>query len=512
MTPSSLPLPAHASEKRARRSRGIGVALVVAGIAMACIGVGLRVYPITLAGAGLATIGVRRMQRASRRIVAGRAFVLAQHAQAAVLAGDLDRAEELLAAMPPNASEGARRGAMLLSALVDVRRGDLARSEPTLMSLLSFAPTDTLSALQSATACGMQALVLGATGRTDEASRLVTMTLASPHALKEARLFAHIAWGVVLERTGRRADLREHLELHRSELFAAAGPSERRLLRAWARMLEMPPHSVYREAPAVAEEAEAAFVRAVSPEAARFADEPARDAERARALLGEAPPDEDEQGSEARAGRAVRIAIPAGGALLLGVAFGVRELLRGGAPLRSVEVETAQLAMVAGVATLSVVVLGLVAWVARRRGVGKEASIAVFEAYRALGANELERARVLAASAASSGIRPLVAQAEQILAQVALARAAPERALAHADRGLAALSGEPELFELASDTLAADLVTARALALAATDRPESAKGALSKLPESAFVLSQRFAVELQLALRAGDLGRAAELA
>ena len=484
-----------------------------AGLAGAIVGIAVGEGVVMMGGLASIAFFARRASRARARIVQGRAFVALQHAQAAILSGDLESAEERLSLLPKRAQPNALRSRELLRSLIAVRRGDLQGAQSFLGAVLAATPSDSLAGIQWATARGILSLTFAGAGQVDSARRTAEETIASPYALKDARLFAGLAWGVALERAGERAELRAHLERHRGELLASSGPSERRLLRAWARMLEMPAHSVYREAPVIAEEAEAAFVRAVSPEAARFADEPPRDLSKTRAVLGEA-------GSAALPTRVSRsmprtVWIPGLGAIVLFVGllgYGALHAITASAARSPSADELSALLGVSLTATLTVLLCGLLVWRSHKARAGRTAAAEIFQAFRALGAGDLAAAGTFAESAAKSGHRAYGAQAEHVLAQIAAARGKPELAIEHSERALATVAGDAQLAELLADTLVADLVTTRAFALAATGRTEAARTALEALPKSAFALSQRFTVELEIAIASNDLDRAYELA
>jgi hypothetical protein len=504
-------LPEHASERRTRRAllawEGVLVATILAGAGAFLVGFGA--LAVFLAPIGL-LVTVRRVRAHRKRLTAARAFVAAQHAQAAVEAGRFDEAETLLERVPPGAPEGARRGASLLTAVIALRRGDLVLARARASQIIADKAHDALGGVQHATARAIRALALAAADERDLARADIDAVVASPYAFREARLFSGLAWGVLLERAGERAALRGHLEQYRSELLRGAGAHERRLLRAWARMLELPSHSVYREAPEIAAEAEAAFVKALSPEAARFADEPARDALATERVLGttsgEASPKK-----RANRTRALWIALASAPVLVGGAVLFVRMLfgVSGGAS----DGPHVDLGAVVGFGLLGALSLVIVALVVlgNRSARARADAETLFQAFRLLGQGHLPEARSLAANVSGSKQPHLVAQAELLLAQGALEDLAPALALEHADRGLAKLSG-PALRELVADTVLAELVAARAFALAALDRHEAAHDALRELPSNAFALRQRFSVELVVAVRSGDDDRARELA
>ncbi len=501
-------LPEHASERRTRRAlwawEGALVATLVLGAAGFLVGLGgasISLGPVAL------LVAASRIQAHRKRLTAARAFVAAQHAHAAVEAGRFEEAERLLAQLPAGAPDGARRGALLLSAVIALRRGDLALARERATTLIADKPHDALGGVQYATGRALRALALAAADEPARAREDIDAVVASPYAFREARLFSGLAWGVLLERAGERAALRGHLEQHRGELLRGAGSHERRLLRAWARMLELPTHSIYREAPEIAAQAEAAFVQALSPEAARFADEPARDALATERLLGAAKAP-DERAKRRTRRRIILASVPlvlVGGALftrmLVGLGGGAS-----GAPVVDVGgvIALGTLGLL-GLAIVLTVVLGSRS--SRMRADGH----VLFEAYRLLGQGHTREARALASSVTGSKRAHLVAQAELLLAQGAVDDLAPARALEHADRGLAKLTS-PALRELVADTVLAELVAARSFALAALDRPEAARAALAELPGNAFALRQRFTIELVIAVRTGDDGRARELA
>lgn len=219
-------------------------------------------------------------------------------------------------------------------AVIALRRGDLALARERATTLIADKPHDALGGVQYATGRALRALALAAAERAGARAREdIDAVVASPYAFREARLFSGLAWGVLLERAGERAALRGHLEQHRGELLRGAGSHERRLLRAWARMLSScQPHGVYREAPGIAAQAEAAFVQALSPEATRFADEPARDALATERLLGAAKAP-DERAKRRTRRRIVLASVPlvlVGGALFTRMLVG----LGGGASAR----------------------------------------------------------------------------------------------------------------------------------------------------------------------------------
>ncbi|APR78147.1 Flagellar hook-length control protein FliK [Minicystis rosea] len=461
------------------------------------------------------------------------------HAQA----GRVAEAEEALDEVE------ARPAYSYVARLVDVQRGEialrrgdldeaLARAERGISRRPSFLTRVQEGSLMQA-ARALRALSLAAKGEASLARADIAAVRAAPDATMDALARAEVAEAVVLERAGDRAALAAHLTAERRLLLERTAPRERAVIRAYQRMLRVTSESVYRKpSPRDAEPALAGWMATISPAAARFA------AATASPIAGEPPsaeaapndasiaPDLRRAAEERSRGKA---AAPVGRrmakvlavwvALIMGF-LAVWHVLNPADPARPMrsapdpedfpaeEVSTwvSALGSVMPAVVVMAVMAGAMVTVARRN---RRMERALFAASRALARAEEDAEAQLEALVRLPA--PLVVgQAALMLAYFHEQRATFEKALTWCERGIAAVTAQAGVRNVASAVLLPDLVAERALLLAVTDAHAEARAEMDVLATSFPSYPRRALADLRVTLaehaRRGDLTAAARLA
>ncbi|MCC6551603.1 MAG: hypothetical protein IT372_01105 [Polyangiaceae bacterium] len=449
--------------------------------------------------------------------------------------GKLLEAEAILRALDSSPRfEWARRLTDIQLAVIAMRRGQLelaaGRLDAAIARPLGWTARDN-SLQQIEGAHALRAFVRASLGRREPALEDIAAVRGAASPGKDALARVALAEAMLLERAGRRDDLRALIDRDRDLLLEHTHPRERAIVRAYQRMLRADTGSVYRmaaardEDPAGREEPPLAdWIARIAPGAAPFVRAP-RNAGVAAVAAADtlAVPATTPAGRRAamaaRAEARPRRPLPLA-ALGLTIAIGVvlfplwllikPEAGRagsgaGGAIITSQWLAAGALAVL-GAGVLAA--LGAAAFLAIRRG-------------RERAGRRMERAPAPAAprEPAERDLRALTespsdvvaAQAWLLLATAAERRGDMDIVLEHAARGLGRLADARS--RAAADILYPDLISLRAFALAARDRFEEADAELAMLgPGYPHHARAVFRVRLVQRLRARDLDGAAEWA
>ncbi len=448
--------------------------------------------------------------------------------------GKLSEAEALLAQADKQVRVGPNQRAIAIQrAMIALRRGDVEGAlrhadaailaQPRAMNRIN-------DRFQRDNALAIRAFLRASQGDREGARKDIAAVRAAEQVPPQAQARATLAEAMLLEAAGERTALRELLARERALLAEGTSPRERAIVRAYQRMLALPPTTVYRQAPrrdaerAADEEppladwvakvapGAAPFVRAPKPISAEVEPPPvfATAGKKARAAIKRARED-------AEIGR--RSAFWVGAAKRLGIVFGGTALLVGLASLLPSEAVPAAEDVVQHGDDLFVliprvggamIVAGLAYFVTMIVRARRQAK-ALFGALA--GAVKDDPAALAALRALSEeGYDLTAAAAHQQLAVVAERSGDLPGALTHVDRGLGRLSRTASRLA-ASDLLLPELCAERAFVLAATDRSEEAAAELEALnPAYPFLSRARFRAHLVALSRRGDLAGAARLA
>lgn len=544
------------SHTAARRApyRVPGVPLTENGVNM-CLGAFGAAVCFMVGSTTLATFflsfTVFRAIGALRRRSSRRALQALTEAMSATAAGQLSRAEELLALAESSARPTALRRAIdLEKALIATRRGDLPRAlrhadaaveHPVDVGLLAGAQGEQ-DRSQVVAARALRALIRASSGDHRGAEDDIAAVRGHADAPLHARARAELAAAVLLERAGDRAGLREHLTRERRSLLEHTLPRERAIVRAYGRMLDAPMTTVYRRSAAAAmvgasheEPALADWVSAIAPAAAAFVpSEQARpghddggsaDSAAAGSSLAAARAKIDEPAR--RAARRLKVLLIALGATLslpfLGAALlwvtGPKRYPVIPAPSRAPPSAPARREeSLWPLVIISVAFIGM-SW--RRDAASRRRLRLLQSATNSIGRGEYDAAERMLAPLVAAGrgrIRDASSGAQGLFLSAWLAERRGELSLAlqHCDEGLALLWDDPSARALASDGVLPSLLAERSFLLTALDRDDDAEAALGVLAETcpayAFLSTARHRVALARAARRGDLEEAARLA
>lgn len=247
--PARFGIQPHALTKTANRYLAISAgaaALSVAGAATSLWAAPVMFGP--LAG-WLAFVGFRVRRDGAAVQIINRAF----HA---VVTGETDDARLLhrIAEQHPM-GPAAQRAITIQRAIMALRDGDLDAARRRCDEALE-SPTSPLTRqaeeVQLVSSHGLRALVLAAQGDADGALREVHIVRADPAPSPDALARAELGVALVLQRAGKRDELRQHLAAHRHVLQNHTAPRERAIFRGLERMLQSKAQSIYRK-PAEAE-------------------------------------------------------------------------------------------------------------------------------------------------------------------------------------------------------------------------------------------------------------------
>lgn len=485
----------------------LGGMLTFLGIAIALLGVFVGLAYAVFGGLVLA-LGLF-----GRR--AGAGAVLVNASLAKLSQGQLEESEKLLDEVERSrAPSYILRPLLLQRTMIALRRGDtkaaLAAADRAValpLGVMGRAAAE----IHQVHAIALRAVVKASEGDADGARRDAAQVLESASSGPQALARAVLAQAMVLERSGERAELRDHLERHRRLLEMGTEPRERAIVRAMQRMLRAPASTVYRVAPARAhrdpraEPTISEWLEKIAPNLAAFGPgergpgEPSRAADERYAGSGKAPV----RAPTARRRRRWDVAlISAGGIgailyLVLAEAGGGREI--GPEPARPVALDLLFVMMV-----LVVGILGYRVVAARRDGKKLLAAMA------ALARGEDERAEESFTRLSDGGIDLVAAQADLALSTIAEMKGDLALALEHCERGLGRLSHYGSRIA-AADLLAPELGAQRAFLLTAMDRHEEASQEIAALPEGfAFRPRAVFRVEVLRRVRVEGMASAAD--
>lgn len=260
----------HATRKQANGYIGVGASITA--VSFFCTGQ-LLGLGISLGTVGLAclALGIYLRRTGTGVQVVNRAFHEATVGRTEDAATLLDYAEEHYTHGPIG------RAIDLQRALLALRRGDFEeaqrRADAAVQRQLSVI-SRTYEEAHVVAAIALRAFSSASLGRTDAALADIEAVRASAAATPEAIARAEVAQALVLERSGRLDELRAHLVSHRYVLHEHTQPRERAIVRAYERMLQAKPQSVYRkkaeDAPAGAEPSLKDWVATVAPGASPF--------------------------------------------------------------------------------------------------------------------------------------------------------------------------------------------------------------------------------------------------
>jgi hypothetical protein len=418
-----------------------------------------------------------------------------------------------------------RRTLEVQRALIAIGRGDTVAARAACDAVIGKPPgwmSRQHDRTQITAAHSIRAVARAASGDADGARADVEAVRASPAVQTDMLGRAAFAELLLLERAGDREALRVHLVRNKRLLLDDAAPRERKLIRAYQRMLLTGATSVYRKDAAgdAADDRPADFSTWMS-DAERSA--PQVDPTAVTGASGEV-----DDGLLAKADR--RLGAPPGSpskklaftlglwVLLILMFVGIWQFLApDGAPSAlpaappPVVDEVEPPIWASPWLALPLVALLIAPLVLRARRLERQLLAGIRKA--ALGEAGAEAA--LAALAASSV--PLVrAQAERELAHLDERATRFESALARCDRAIDALAKSANVKLVASDLLLPDLTAARAFALLALDRPAEALAELvlleKRFPSFVFAARASFRLRLLDAVRRNDLAAAPALA
>ncbi|MDC3961278.1 hypothetical protein KEG38_46080 [Polyangium jinanense] len=418
--------------------------------------------------------------------------------------------------------------------LIGMRRGDIPAALAALDRAIA-TPHGVLHRaqirIQIAAARAIRAFLRAASGDRAGAREDIDVVRGSPDALPQALGRAALAEAILLERSGDRDALREHLVTHHELLFDATDRRERTIVRAFQRMLETTATSVYRKGAKRDADSEepplADWIAQVVPEAAPFVEVggarpektgelPAAEAtEAAKKAVAEARKAAEKNAAPRKAVRKVGRVVVLWAALVAVFVAVYNALAPSGAGsgggYEDVPEEPMDPILPFGLIFLVVfaVLIGTrVYWFLRAR---KE-SQGLFAALNLVAKGNFAEGGAALERLTSSRLPILAAQAEHALALLAEKQSDLRGALDRCDRGLARLV-KYAIRISASDILLPDLISERAFLLAAMDRHAEAEAELASLPPAYPYKSRAlFRVRLLSRIRQGDLKGAAELA
>ncbi|MDI1447668.1 hypothetical protein [Polyangium sp. 6x1] len=417
--------------------------------------------------------------------------------------------------------------------LIGMRRGDI----PTAIAHLDRSITTPLGVLyreqtrtHTVNARATRAFLRAASGDRAGAREDIEAVRMSPNALPQGLGRAALAEAILLERSGDRDALREHLVTHHELLFDATDRRERTIVRAFQRMLETTATSVYRKGAKRDADSEepplADWIAQVVPEAAPFVEVsgarpdktgelPAAEAtEAAKVAVAEARKAAAKDAPAKNRRKAGRILVL--WALLVALSVTVYQMLSpsgaesdgGFEELYGEPIDPTLPIGLLCLAVFAALAGGRVYWFFRARKESKD----LFAALNLVAKGDLAAGGAALVRLSSSRLSILAAQADLALALVAEKKSDLRLALDLCDRGLARLTQYTVRIS-ASDILLPDLISERAFLLAAMDRHAEAEAELASLPPAyPFKSRALFRVRLVSRVRQGDLKAAADLA
>lgn len=400
----------------------------------------------------------------------------------------------------------ARRLSDIQRATIAVRRGDLEAAVPLLDRAVE-RPIGTIRRTfdrhQAVSARSFRAFVLASLGARDAAERDIAEVRRSPGADADALARASLAEALVLERQGDRERLRDLLHRDAELLLEHTHPRERAVVRALTRMLDATATTVYRrkasdrEIPEGSEEpALADWIERVVPGAGRYAGAPGRRFSAAQSLEREtyvrptvygiravaAARAAGERGAFERSANFIALAI--GLAVAGSIAANVLSIMSDtdvglvDAPGRAATALTGYaIAFALGSVLLVVGGRRLQKALIGRRHERLLAPARASALIRGRGDAGRRAARREMKALTTSPSHVVAAQAHLSLAVLAERDARFDSVIAHCDAAIARLSSPRA--RAASGLLLPDVISLRALALAASDRFEEAHSELS---------------------------------
>lgn len=514
--------------------------LLVFGLVLACIGIaGLTEHfllePETLSllmlgtlctgmGIGLAVLGF-----VGRRF--GRGVQVVNTSFDLIGRGRFAEAEKLLDHAEQHHKLGLiQRVAAVQRGLIAMRRGDLKAALVALDRGVEGKGSifqRTQAQIQALNARGIRAFLRAASDDRKGARVDIDAVRGSQDALPQALARAALAEAILIERSGDREVLREHLAQHHDLLFDVTDRRERAIVRAFQRKLESTTTSVYRKTAKRDAEGEepplADWIAQVVPEAAPFVETHA-----VKEKTGEFPKasvvspnaqkaitDSRKKAAKTGANPVLRMLVL--WALLIAAFLVIWQNLAPNPNDVDVDFEpepnlfwTDNLPLLAGtfVGVFALLLARRLAQVAKAR---KQART-LFHALTLSAKGEVAKAHEELTKLASSRFALVSSNAHLALANQAERAGDLNAALKHTDEGLARLSQYAVKIS-ASDILLPDLLSERAFVLAAMDRPEEAEAELASLPPAYPYMSRAlFRVRLVGHARSGDLKAASALA
>jgi hypothetical protein len=508
------------------------------GAILACLGVVSSVALGWSTGLAFLVIGALLVGSGLYLRRNGESVQLVNQSYDAITRGRLGAAEALLDRVEAIVKGGyLARNVDVQRALIALRRGDLAealhRADAAVTRPVAWIARGQ-ERVQIAGARSIRALLRATRGDAQGARDDAAGVYESPDAAPDMLARAKLAEAIVIERSSDREALRVHLDGARTLLLEYTAPRERAVVRAYQRMLEARRSSVYREgAPrepaggAGDEPTLADWMATVVPAAAPFARTsraaPVAAEPAAPALVEVIDPVARKAAAQrVQAGGARRwIGRVALGYLLLIVMFvGIWQFLAPSPSPHDDRVAPPVIAPVdsSGLESTVITMLSLVlagALIAALRYHGHRQARRLFAALGAVARDDEARGEGELRALATSRYPLIAGRAWQELAVMEERRGAFVAALDACDRGLAQLSKNPATRTLASAILLPELVTERAIILAATDRDAEAGAEMALLaetyPSSPFRARSELRVELLRRVRRGDLAGAAAL-
>jgi hypothetical protein len=517
----------HQSRRLYTAYLAVGLLFLVASLTQALAAQAITAVPTAIFGALFVYIGlVGRRAGAGVQLINSALNLLGQ--------GKLGEAEALLTQAEKQVRVGpSQRAIAIQRSMIALRRGDVDGALRHIDAAILPPPRATAQVhdrFQRDNALAIRAFLRASKGDREGARKDIATLRAAEQVPPQAQARAALAEAMLLESAGERAALRELLAKERALLAEATSPRERAIVRAYQRMLALPPTTVYRQAPR--REAErtpgeepplAEWMARVAPGAAPFvrAAQSSAGGTEAAPSLAAAGPQAKAAVKQARAlaergrrgafwaGAGKRLAILFGGAALL---VGVLSVLPSGAGPSVDDLPQSGVDLVVMIQRIggAIIVAGLAFFIAMIVSARRQAK-ALFGALA--GAVKDDPAALAALRRLSEkGYDLTAAQAHQQLALVAERSGDLPGALAHVDQGLGRLSRAASRV-VASDLLLPELCAERAFVLAATDHAEEAAAELESLnPAYPFLARARFRVQLVALARRGDLAGAARLA
>jgi hypothetical protein len=525
--PARFGITPHATRRTANRQIFVGVALAALGaISISFTGIVGALFGalgLLLAGLGAYTRGAGPSAQ-----VINKAYNLASAGRVADAAELLDYAEETV-----------KNPAFLR--VIDIQRATLALRKGALEEALARADaaiarplrllTRDQERIHIASARGLRAVLRASTGDAGGARDDVDEVRRSPDAAPDALARAELATAILLERSGGREALRDHLVHGRRVLLEHTHPRERAIVRAYQRMLEAKATSVYREPaprePAPGDEpALADWIARIAPAAAPFVRAPAPSTGGVAAAPGTSPPADP----AARAAAESRAKLPSTSsgsgqivlrsillALLILPIWMIWSRLSAFLPASEVHGELAEpdRAVSAITAFGTAIALFFPAFIAFAVARGQRHTRRLVAALAALARDDEARAVPALEELGRCRTALVAAQAYLALSGVAVRRAHFDEALRRCEAGLARLHTQV-LRAYASDIALPALLAERAYLFAMTDRSADARAELDLLgeryPSFPYLAGARLRVRLALAARQGDVAGAAAFA